>query len=123
MSLGLDHIQLAIPPGGEVVARAFWCDLVGLDEMPKPAALRDRGGLWLGLAGAELHLGVQPGFTPAQKAHPGFVAADLAALATRFTEAGHPIHWNHLLTDRRRFFTEDPFGNRLEFLTPPSSSR
>jgi hypothetical protein len=123
MSLGLDHIQLAMPPGGEGAARAFWCGIVGLAELPKPAALRDRGGLWLRLDGSELHLGVQPNFTPATKAHPGFVTSDIATLATLLVEAQHPIDWDTALNDRRRFFTEDPFGNRLEFLqTHPASS-
>ena len=123
MSLGLDHIQLAIPPGSEPTARSFWCDLVGLEELVKPASLRDRGGLWLSLDGAELHLGVQQGLTPAKKAHPGFLIANIAALATRFVEAHHPIDWDETLSHRRRFFTEDPFGNRLEFLQPhPASS-
>ena len=122
MSLGLDHIQLAMPPGGEAQARAFWCDVIGLEEIEKPASLRNRGGLWLTLDGAELHIGVEPGFTPATKAHPGFLAADIAALATRFVEANLPIAWDEALPDRRRFFAEDPFGNRLEFLQPNTVS-
>jgi Glyoxalase/Bleomycin resistance protein/Dioxygenase superfamily len=118
VTLTLDHIQLAIPTGGETAARAFWCDLIGLMEIPKPAALQHRGGLWLGLNGNELHLGVEPAFSPAKKAHPGFVTSDITRLADRLRNAKHPFEWDSSLSNRRRFFTTDPFGNRLEFLQP-----
>ncbi len=119
MTLALDHIQLAIPKDGEAKARAYWCDLVGLGEIAKPQALQSRGGLWLRLAGAELHLGVQIPFTPAQKAHPGLQTDDITSLATRLTQAGHKLTWDTRLSPRKRFFTTDPFGNRLEFLQNP----
>lgn len=35
----IDHVQLAIPPGGEQQVRAFWGELLGLAELPKPPAL------------------------------------------------------------------------------------
>lgn len=116
MPLVLDHIQIAIPKGGETQCRAFWGDLVGLHEIAKPEALQARGGLWFALAGSELHLGVEENFTPAQKAHPGFRTADITALAARFEIAGHELTWDTAIKGRKRFFTKDPFGNRLEFL-------
>ncbi|MDE4192339.1 glyoxalase [Phaeobacter gallaeciensis] len=97
--IALDHIQIAIPKDGEPKARAFWCEGLGLAEIEKPEALKAHGGLWLSLAGSELHLGVEEGFTPARKAHPGFAVDDIDTIESR-----------------RRFFAEDPFGNRLEFL-------
>jgi len=115
--LTLDHIQLAMPAGGEAEARHFWGALVGVSEIPKPTALAARGGCWFQLArGQELHLGVEAAFQPAKKAHPGFVVDDIDALATRLGAGGAIINWDHDLSDRRRFFTTDPFGNRLEFM-------
>lgn len=114
--LQLDHFQIAIPEGGEVKARAFWCGILGLDELEKPQGLRGRGGMWLGLDGLELHLGVEPGFTPAKKAHPGFATGDLDGVAGRLTKAGYPVIWDNEIKNRRRFFSADPFGNRLEFM-------
>jgi len=116
MPLVLDHIQIAIPKGGETQCRAFWGDLVGLHEIPKPETLQARGGLWFALAGSELHLGVEENFTPAQKAHPGFRTTDITALAARFETAGHDRAWDTAIEGRKRFFANDPFGNRLEFL-------
>ncbi|EAR50529.1 glyoxalase family protein [Oceanicola granulosus HTCC2516] len=112
----LDHLQIAIPAGGEPGARAFWTGPVGMRETPKPAALAGRGGLWLVAGEVELHLGVDPGFRPAAKAHPGFAVPDLDALAERLEAAGHPPRWDDAIAGRRRFFCDDPFGNRLEFL-------
>lgn len=118
MTLALDHIQLAIPPDGETAARAFWCDLLGLAEIEKPVSLRGRGGCWFTLdEEAELHLGIEDPFAPAKKAHPGLRAADIDNLAATLAKAGHDIAWDDTIPGRRRFFTSDPFGNRLEFLT------
>jgi hypothetical protein len=116
MSLALDHVQIAIPKGGEGPCRAFWGDLVGLREIPKPEALQARGGLWFALAGSELHLGVEDHFTPAQKAHPGFRCTGITALAAQLEAADHALTWDTAIKGRKRFFTKDPFGNRLEFL-------
>ena len=116
MTPALDHIQLAMPQGEEDAARAFWCGIIGLAEIEKPEALKPRDGLWLQLAGADLHLGVEAGFTPAKKAHPGFRTAGIDRLAEQLNAAGHPVTWDAAIAGRRRFFTEDPFGNRLEFL-------
>ena len=112
MSLTLDHIQLAIPKDGEQAARAFWTGLVGLVELEKPDALRGRGGCWFALGALELHLGVETPFQPALKAHPGFQTSEIDALAARLPH----VTWDTALPDRRRFFTSDPFGNRLEFI-------
>lgn len=119
MSISLDHIQLAMPPGEESAARAFWAGIVGLEEIEKPPALKPRGGCWFRLGGAELHLGVEPGFAPAQKAHPGFCTDEIDALARRLANADHQVTWDNAITARKRFFTADPFGNRLEFLETP----
>ncbi|MFC3613701.1 VOC family protein [Lutimaribacter marinistellae] len=113
---GLDHIQLAMPAGGEDAARAFWCAGLGLVEIEKPAPLRGRGGLWLALDGAELHLGVEERFAPARKAHPGFAVTDIDIVAERVEATGQTPRWDETIENRRRFFAEDPFGNRLEFL-------
>ncbi len=116
LALHLDHIQLAIPAGSEDQCRAFWAGLLGLGELPKPEGLAGRGGLWLQLGTQELHLGVEADFRPAQKAHPGFVVSDITGLAETLTSAGHPVRWDTAIAGRKRFFTQDPVGNRLEFI-------
>jgi catechol 2,3-dioxygenase-like lactoylglutathione lyase family enzyme len=113
---GLDHVQLAIPSGGEAVARDFWHGLVGMTEVPKPDALAIRGGCWFSSGTAVVHLGVEEPFAPARKAHPAFLVSDLDALFDRLTAAGHRCtRTDDELPGVRRFHTVDPFGNRVEF--------
>jgi catechol 2,3-dioxygenase-like lactoylglutathione lyase family enzyme len=119
--VGLDHVQVAAPPGCEAEARAFYGRLLGLPELEKPAALAGRGGVWFACGAQQLHVGVTAGFAPAEKAHPALGvdgAAGLDVLAERLTGAGAPVHWDDALPGVPRFFTEDPWGNRLELLVP-----
>jgi catechol 2,3-dioxygenase-like lactoylglutathione lyase family enzyme len=112
---GIDHVQVAAPAGCEPDARAFYGELLGLEELPKPEALAGRGGCWFRAGAQELHVGVEDPFTPARKAHPGLVVADLDALAARLTAAGADVAYDGLIPGVKRFETVDPFGNRLEF--------
>lgn len=118
----IHHVQIACPPGAEDRLRAFYVGVLGLVEKPKPASLSGRGGCWFHGYGVELHLGVEADFRPARKAHPGLMWPDLDALAGRLAAAGAPVTWSDELMDLepplRRFYTEDPYGNRLEFLAP-----
>jgi catechol 2,3-dioxygenase-like lactoylglutathione lyase family enzyme len=116
MIAGVDHVQVAAPPGGEDDARAFYGDLLGLAELPKPERLRPRGGVWFAVGDEQLHVGIEEPFAPARKAHPALAvprAGDLRALADRVAAAGHEVQW-----DGPRFYVADPFGNRVELLAP-----
>jgi catechol 2,3-dioxygenase-like lactoylglutathione lyase family enzyme len=114
--VGFDHLQLAIPAGGEEQARRFYGELLGLRELPKPAALAGRGGCWFEAPGVQIHLGVEQGFVPARKAHPAFLVADLAAAQARLAAAGVESLPDTSVEGVRRFYAHDPFGNRLEFI-------
>src|SRR4051794_39078307 len=118
---GLDHVQVAAPPGSEAAARSFYGELLGLRELEKPEALRAGGGVWFAAGAQELHVGAADDFAPARKAHPGLRVgsdADLDALAEALVTAGADVHWDDRIAGRRRFFTADPWGNRLELLGP-----
>lgn len=112
----LDHVQIAIPAGGEVEARIFFGELLGLAEIPKPSDLGGRGGCWFQLGDRQLHLGVDPDFRPARKAHIAVAVEDLRALRAKLDAAGHVTRDDVPVGGRERFFTNDPFGNRIEFL-------
>lgn len=116
MLIAVDHVQLAAPPGSEDLLRAFYAGVLGMTEIPKPPRLAARGGCWFRAAGVELHLGIEGGFRPARKAHPGLRVADISACAARLEESGAAIEWDSAPPDRHRFHTHDPVGNRLEFL-------
>lgn len=115
--LGLDHVQLAMPPGGEPQARAFYGSVLGLTEVGKPAALAGRGGCWfVGPGGLHLHLGVEDDFRPARKAHPAFVVTDLAALRERLAVSGVAVVEDGVDIGVERCYVADPFGNRIELV-------
>jgi catechol 2,3-dioxygenase-like lactoylglutathione lyase family enzyme len=116
--IGVDHVQLAMPAGGEDRARAFYRDVLGLPEQPKPANLATRGGCWFGDDGARIHLGVDPQFHPATKAHPGLLVADLESLLQTCRDHGLEIDDAEPLDGFKRAYIQDPFGNRLELLEP-----
>ena len=114
--VGLDHVQLAMPAGGEVRAEAFYAGLLGLERIAKPAPLAARGGCWFTNDVVTLHLGVEADFRPAKKAHPALVVTDLAALVARLERQGHPVRPDHELAGVERCFVDDPFGNRIELI-------
>lgn len=117
----IHHVQLAMPRGEEDAARGFYVDLLGMQEVPKPPILAERGGVWFRLGSLEIHLGVQDGFTPATKAHPGILTDELDALAARLSTAGADVTTDDAFPGYRRFYAHDCFGNRLEFLEPRES--
>jgi catechol 2,3-dioxygenase-like lactoylglutathione lyase family enzyme len=119
---GLDHVQVAAPPGREAEARRFYGELLGLEEMEKPVALRARGGVWFRCGAQELHVGVEREFRAASKAHPALAAEGLDELAARLEAGGSTVAWDDAVPGARRFFTADPWGNRLELLEAATSS-
>jgi catechol 2,3-dioxygenase-like lactoylglutathione lyase family enzyme len=114
--LGIDHVQLAMPRGGEEEARAFYAGVLGLREVAKPAALRDRGGCWFAAPGVALHLGVDANFVAAGKAHPALVVWDLRAAREALTSHGVAIVEDDADIGVARCYVSDPFGNRLELV-------
>lgn len=109
---GLDHVQVAAPRGCEAEARRFYGSLLGLVEIKKPESLRGRGGVWFRCGEQQLHIGVEEDFAPARKAHPAMrvAAGELDALAERLSV------WDEALASVRRFYSQDPWGNRIELL-------
>jgi catechol 2,3-dioxygenase-like lactoylglutathione lyase family enzyme len=116
--VGIDHVQLAAPPGSEPALRAYYADVLGMTEIPKPPVLAARGGCWFLAGAAQVHLGIEADFRPARKAHPGLRVRDISAYAERLASRGASVDWDDTLPGHRRFYSEDPVGNRLEFLEP-----
>jgi catechol 2,3-dioxygenase-like lactoylglutathione lyase family enzyme len=116
--LGVDHVQLAAPAGCEIEARRFFGELLGLPELQKPELLRARGGVWFVVGAQQLHVGIDTEFAPALKAHLALrvTPTHLDELAKRLGEAGATVIWDEELPGSRRFYTTDPWGNRIEIL-------
>jgi SAM-dependent methyltransferase len=113
---GIDHVQLAIPPNSEDLARMFYGEILGLSEKPKPEHLAQRGGVWFEQGDLKLHLGVDSNFCPAQKAHPGLLVEGLDELVRRCDRSGYPVEIGEGGDRFRQVYVNDPFGNRIEFL-------
>lgn len=114
----LDHVQLAMPAGGEDDATAFYQGVLGIPRVPKPAHLEARGGCWFESGELKVHLGVDPSFRPAAKAHPAFVVDDVRALAREVSAAGYAVVEDEPLEGYDRVYVHDPFGNRIELMQP-----
>ncbi|MER6068800.1 VOC family protein [Streptomyces sp. NPDC001817] len=122
MLVAVDHVQLAAPPGSEDALRAYYVDVLGMTEIPKPPVLAARGGCWFQAGAVQLHLGIETDFRPAKKAHPGLRVEAIEAYAARLTAKGAKVTWDDNLPGHLRFYSEDPVGNRLEFVEPIRSS-
>ena len=114
----IDHVQLAMPAGREAEAVAFYEGVLGIPEVPKPANLAANGGCWFETASGELklHLGIDPDFRPAKKAHPALIVDDVRAMVTTLKQAGHEAKDGKPLEGYDRIDTSDPFGNRIELM-------
>ncbi len=111
----IDHIQLSIPAGGEEVARKFYGEALGLEEIEKPEPLKPRGGLWYKIADAQLHLGVEDSRNKT-RSHPAFEVDELEKIKAYFQENGVEVREEIPTPGVARFSFFDPFGNRIEFL-------
>ena len=115
--IGIDHVQLVMPTGGEAAARRFYGELLGLREVDKPDELAPRGGCWfVGIGGTAIHLGVDQRFMAAPKGHPGLIVVDLAAARRALDAGGARVIEDGTGYPVRRCYTEDPFGNRIELI-------
>jgi len=116
MITGIDHVQLAMPAGQEERAREFYVGALSLAEVRKPDHLAARGGAWFESPGVKIHLGVDPDFRPARKAHPGLLVTDLRGLTDALRRAGYEVQEGEPLAGYLHAYVDDPFGNRLELM-------
>jgi len=119
MIRGIHHVQLTIPPGAEPEARRFYCELLGLQEIGKPASLAQRGGLWLQVGERQVHIGVEDGVTRlATRAHIAYEVNNLEEWRAKLVAAGTQLLDGVSIPGYNRFEFRDPFGNRVEFIEP-----
>ena len=117
--LGIDHVQITVPTNAVDKARSFYCGVLGLREVEKPASLQARGGFWLQVGDRQVHVGTEDGVARrATKAHIAYAVADVAAWRARLAAAGVEILDEIPIPDRDRFEFRDPFGNRVELIGP-----
>jgi catechol 2,3-dioxygenase-like lactoylglutathione lyase family enzyme len=117
MILGIDHVHITVPANAVAEARAFYCGLLGLREVAKPATLHERGGFWLQVGDRQVHVGTEDGVArQATKAHVAYAVAEIEAWRARLTAAGVEVCDGIPIPGRDRFEFRDPFGNRVELI-------
>ncbi len=114
--ISIDHVQLAMPPGAEDMARRFYSLLLGMREVTKPPELAKRGGCWFASGAVQIHLGVEQDFRAARKAHPALKCANYGGIVSRIREAGFEVTEPEDIPGVRRCHIYDPFGNRIELI-------
>jgi len=114
--IGLDHVQLAMPPGRESEAEAFYAGFLGFVRIPKPEPMAARGGAWFASGPVALHLGVEADFRAARKAHPALVVRDLATLVAAAAAQTIAVRPNPDQPEGAGYYIDDPFGNRIELI-------
>jgi catechol 2,3-dioxygenase-like lactoylglutathione lyase family enzyme len=115
----IHHAQITIPAGAESEAKKFYCELLRLEEIPKPESLQSPGGFWLKLAEQQVHVGVEErNSNSITKAHLAYQVDDLDEWRHAISSAGYNILAGEPIPGYDRFETRDPFGNRLEFIQP-----
>lgn len=114
--VALDHVQLAMPAGREADAEGFYAGVLGMTVVAKPEPLAARGGRWFASGAVKVHLGVDPDFRPARKAHPALVVDDIDGLVAELTARSIPWRDDEELPGVRRGYVDDPFGNRIEII-------
>lgn len=116
VSYSLDHVQLAFPAGAEDDADAFYVGVLGFSVLPKPPALAARGGRWYQSGSMQLHLGAERDFRASAKAHVALRTTGYDALRARLAAHGARVEDDDEIENVTRFYTWDPFGNRLEVI-------
>ena len=114
--LSIEHVQIAIPMGSEDRARAFYAGILGFVEVEKPVTMAKRNSIWFRAGSVSLHLGLEPDFHPAKRAHPAFVVDGMDQILAACERANITIKPDVSFNGFRRVHIFDPFGNRLELM-------
>ncbi|KZL13358.1 VOC family protein [Pseudovibrio sp. Ad26] len=116
--LSLQHFNLPIAPDGDKLAREFYVDLLGFEEVERPESIRHRSGGWFSVGSVNLHLTVQDPFVANKVGHPAFVVDDIIKLTQHLRDAGYEVSEDPTFIGFLRRTTHDPFGNRVELMQP-----
>ncbi|HEY5073343.1 MAG TPA: VOC family protein [Pyrinomonadaceae bacterium] len=113
----LHHVNVTVPPELESVTKEFYGAVLGLEQVPKPAASR-QSGAWYQIGDNQLHLSVEDEpLSSLSSRHICFAVFDLGATEKSFRDAGVEIIPDaRPLPGTQRFYVRDPGGNQLEIV-------
>lgn len=113
----LQHTSIPMPPDGHDRARAFYGVALGMTEKAPPPTLDTSKLVWFRASGDgdEIHLFVDPDVSVmSSRQHLCLVVDDLTGYRARLEANGVRIEETDPITNRPRFFVNDPFGNLVE---------
>ena len=108
----LDHVTVTAPEELSDAVVTWYRDVLGLEPVDKPQGAR-AAGAWLRAGAGEVHVSIAPQ-NPPEAAHFCLIVEDFDAAVETLRSAGCHIEQARVITDRRRFFTRDPAGNKVE---------
>jgi catechol 2,3-dioxygenase-like lactoylglutathione lyase family enzyme len=111
---GLDHVNVTTPEELETEVLGWYGSVLGLDRLDKPPG-SSPGGAWFRAGDKEVHIGVDP-HNPPPSAHFCLTVKDFDAAVASLRSDGCHIEQAAEIAGRRRCFTRDPAGNRIELI-------
>lgn len=113
----IQHVSIPRPPGSDKEPRAFYGELLGLEEIPVPESIQYLDLIWYRLGDMELHLFAEEPLDDPSGRHFCMVVDDLEGIRAKLVEAGYKPWDVDAIPGRPRFFCRDPFNNTIEFTT------
>ena len=118
--IGLDHVSVTAPEELEAEVLRWYAEVLGLQRMEKPAGSRPGGG-WFRAGDREVHVAVDPS-NPPPSAHFCLTVDDFDATVASLRRDRCHIEQAAEIAGRRRCFTRDPAGNRIELVAFDASA-
>ena len=115
----IHHAQITVAASDLEAARSFYCNVLGMKEIPKPSSLQGRGGLWLAAGQHQLHIGIEENVNRSTtRAHIAYEVRNLTQWQKHLQQTGVKVVDSVPVPGFTRFEFRDPFGNRVELIEP-----
>jgi len=115
-AIRLQHASIPMTTGGSDKGRHFYGGALGLTEITPPEVLGTDGFVWfaIGESGDEVHLYTDDRGPNSTVQHLCIQVNDPETVREKLTSNGYETSDTDVIPNRPRFFTHDPFGNRVE---------
>ena len=111
---GIEHVHITTPEELEDKVVEWYERVMGLEQVDKPEGTRPQG-TWFRAGAQEIHISKDE-HNPPKDAHFGLVVDDFAVAIEVLRANGCHIEQAANIPGRRRCYTRDPAGNRIEIL-------
>jgi len=109
------HLYLLAPGASLADIRRFYCDTLGLAEVPKPVSLAQTPVQWFAAGPVLLHIG-HPAEGIVGDGHIALTTPDVGMARAKCLEMGYRVDDDVIPMGYDRFYVHDPWGNQFEIL-------